>query len=99
MRLMTIRATVKDEKVAEVESAAKAMFAAIDAAKPPGVRYASCKAPDGATFVIFLALDDGVENPLPAVPEFAEFQQNLQGWLAVPSAPEPLTVVGSYNLF
>jgi hypothetical protein len=99
MGVMMIRAKVKDDRVAEVEAAAKAMFDAIDQARPQGVRYASAKAPDGVTFVILLALDDGIENPLAAVPEFAEFQQNLRGWLAEPSTPEPLNVVGSYRLF
>lgn len=99
MSVMMIRAKVKDENVAEVEAAAKTMFAAIDEAQPQGVRYASCKTPDGATFVIFLAVEDGAANPLGAVPEFREFQQNLPGWLAEPSSPEPLTVVGSYRLF
>jgi hypothetical protein len=99
MSVLMIQAKVKDDKVAEVEAAAKAMFAAIDEAGPKGVRYASCKQRDGVTFVIFLAVEDGIENPLPAVPEFLQFQQSLPGWLVEPSAPEPLTVVGSYNLF
>jgi hypothetical protein len=99
MSVMMIRAKVNADAVAEVEAAARAMFAAIDDAQPQGVRYASTKLPDGVTFVIFLGLDEGIENPLPAVPEFRDFQQSLPGWLAEPSAPEPLTVVGSYNLF
>jgi hypothetical protein len=99
MSVVMIRARVKDESVAEVESAAKAMFAAIDEAQPQGIRYASTKLPDGVTFVILLAVEDGIENPLPAVPAFREFQQNLPGWLVEPATPEPLTVVGSYNLF
>lgn len=99
MSVMMIRAKVKDESVAEVESAAKAMFAALDEAQPQGVRYASAKLSDGKTFLVFLAIEDGIENPLPAVPEFREFQQSLPGWVAEASAPETLTVVGSYNLF
>jgi len=75
------------------------MFAAIEEAKPQGVRYASSKLPDGVTFVILLALEDGIENPLTAVPEFREFQQSLSGWLSEPPIAEPLTVVGSYELF
>jgi hypothetical protein len=99
MSVTMIRAQVKDESVAEVESAAKAMFAAINEAQPPGVRYASCKLGDDATFVVLLAVEDGIENPLLALPAVREFQQNLPRWLAQPATPEPLTVVGSYNLF
>jgi hypothetical protein len=55
--------------------------------------------PDSATFVILLQLEEGIENPLAAVPEFREFQANLKDWIAEPPTTEQLTVVGSYNLF
>jgi hypothetical protein len=99
MSVMLVRATVKDDCVTEVDQAVQAMFTAIDRAEPEGVRYASCKAADGKTYVILLELEDGIENPLPAVPEFRAFQGGLQGWLDQPTSPEHLTVVGSYNLF
>jgi hypothetical protein len=51
------------------------------------------------TYVATLELDDGVENPLPALPEFREFQENLKMWTAEPPIPEQLTVIGSYRLF
>ena len=70
-----------------------------DAAAPQGVRYASCKLPDGETFVILLELDDDADNPLLAVPAFRDFQATLQDWIAEPPAVEQLTPVGSYRLF
>lgn len=99
MSVIMIRATVKDDHVTDAEAAAKAMFAAIDEAKPQGVRYASCRVQDSTTFVALLSLEDGVENPLPAIPEFRAFQEQLPGWVAETSPPETLEVVGSYNLF
>ena len=99
MSVMMLRAEIKAENVDDVEAAAIKMFAAIDAAKPQGVRYASCKLADGVTFVVLLALDDGTDNPLAPIPEFREFQENLKNWIARPPAPEQLTVVGSYQLF
>jgi hypothetical protein len=99
MSVMMLRAKVKQEHVADVESAARTMFAAIERAQPKGVRYASCRLADGVTFVALLALEDGIENPLPSVPEFGAFQAGLKEWLAEPPVPEPLTVVGSYDLF
>jgi hypothetical protein len=99
MSVMMLRAAVKAESVDEVEAAAKAMFAALDRDQPQGIRYASAKLADGVTFVILLQVDEGIENPLPAVPEFQEFQASLPGWLAGPPTPEQLTLVGSYNLF
>jgi hypothetical protein len=99
MNVMMLRAEVKPESVADVEATVAKMFAAIEQARPEGVRYASCRLAGGATFVILLQLADGIENPLPSVPEFKEFQANLPNWLAKPPVPEQLTVVGSYNLF
>jgi hypothetical protein len=99
MNVMMLRAKVRAESVAEVEAAATSMFAAIDAAQPQGVRYASCRLPDGVTFVVLLALEDGTDNPLAAVPAFTEFQANLKQWIAEPPIPEQLHVVGSYRLF
>ena len=94
-----IRSRVKADKVADVEAAARTMFSEIERAQPSGVRYASCRLPDGVTFVAVLQLEDGSDNPLAALPAFRAFQENLKNWLAEPPAPEQLTVVGSYRLF
>lgn len=99
MNVMMIRPRVKPESVGELEAAVEKMFAAIEQAKPEGVRYASCKLADGETFVVLLALDDGIDNPLTAVPEFREFQENLREWIVEPPIPDRLTVLGSYRLF
>ena len=99
MNVTMIRARLKPDSVGEAETAVKAMFAAIDRAAPEGIRYASCRLPDGESVVALLGLEDGIENPLGDIPEFKDFQENLQGWLAEPPVVEPLTVMGSYNLF
>jgi hypothetical protein len=99
MIVTTIRAKVKDETVADVEAAVTRMSSAIEIAQPERVRYASCRLADGATFVILLQVEEGVENPLLAVPEFSEFQANLKTGIAEPPIVEQVTVIGSYNLF
>ena len=98
MNVMMIRSKVKPEHVAEVEQAVQGLFAAIERAKPKGIRYASTRLADQLTYVAFLQVD-GVDNPLPSLPEFREFQENLKQWLAEPPQPDQLTVVGSYRLF
>jgi hypothetical protein len=45
--------------------------------------------------VALVQLPEGVENPLPSIPEYNEFQKNLMGWYVDPPTIEPLTVVGS----
>src|SRR5215472_62306 len=99
MNVLMVRSRVKADSAAEVEAAVAKMFAAIEQTQPRGVRYASCRLPDGVTFVALLALEDGIDNPLPALPEFRAFQDSLKNWMAEPPTAEPLTVVGSYRLF
>lgn len=99
MNVTMFRATVKPEHVTDIEAAVRTMFMALAARRSPGVKYASSHLSDSTTFVIFLALENPDENPLPAIPEFRAFQESTKGWLAEPTHAEPLTVVGSYNLF
>lgn len=99
MSIRMVRATIKADKTADMEKGAREMFAAIEAAQPQGVRYASSRLPDGETYVILLALDDDENNPLGAVHAFREFQENLKDWIAGPPTVEQLTPVGSYRLF
>lgn len=99
MSLRMVRARIQAGKTEEMEQAVKEMFAAIDAAQPAGVRYASCRLPDGVTYVVLLQLDDDASNPLAAVPVFNEVQAKIQSWLDGPPAVEELTPVGSYRLF
>jgi hypothetical protein len=55
---------VKTEKVSEVEAAIDRAFTAIAEAQPEGVRYASSKAGEGATFVALLELENEEELDL-----------------------------------
>lgn len=99
MNVLMVSAKVKDECVDDVIAAATKMFAAIEEAQPEGIRYSSCLKSDGVTAVALLEIEDGVENPLPALPAFQEFQANLPNWVAEPPALDQLTVVGSYRMF
>jgi quinol monooxygenase YgiN len=99
MSVTMIRAKVKPENIADIEASVKAMFAAIEQAKPQGIRYSSYRLPDGTSYLILLELDEGIDNPLPGMPAFRSFQENLKGWLAEPPATEPLTTLGAYTSF
>jgi hypothetical protein len=99
MNVMMFTAKVKPEHVTDVEAAVRTMFAALEVHQPQGVKYASSRASDGTTFIILLALENPAENPLPAIPEFRTFQESMREWLAEPTVPEALSVVGSYKLF
>ena len=56
-----------------------------------GIRYASIKLVDGATFLALPEVEDGVENPLPGLPEAQEFYDRLPGWYAEPPDVVPGT--------
>lgn len=96
MSVLMVRASVKPEFVHALEEALAKMFTAIERAQPKGVRYASYRLPDGVTYVAQLEVADGIDNPLPAIEEFTDFQASLKGWLAGPPAAEQLEVRGAY---
>jgi hypothetical protein len=97
--VMLFRARVKPDKVAAVEAGARTIFSALEAGPPIGIRYAATKCADGVNFLILLGVEDGSDNPLFALPAYREFIGNLRDWLEEPASQEPLSVVGSYNLF
>ena len=99
MSVLTVRAKVKEEHVAEAEAAVRRMFAAIEREGLEGLRYASVKLEDGVTFLALLEVEDGVENPLLGLPEAQEFYAKLPAWYAEQPEVGPGTVIGSYRLF
>jgi hypothetical protein len=99
MSMLMVRSKIKPDSVADIEAAVTKMFSAIEEAHPQGIRYSSCRLPDGVTYVALLEVADGVDNPLPALPAFQEFQENLKKWISEPPAVEPLTVIGDYRSF
>lgn len=104
MTVRMVRSTIKAEHVTDVEAAFARVVVALEETQTKGVRYAVSRidgdpGDGGVTFVALVHLDDGVDDPLPALPAFTEFQDGLQRWHAVPPTVEQLTVVGSYQLF
>lgn len=99
MSVLVVTSKVGVEHAGELEAAAERMFAALRREQPQGIRYASCRLADGVSYVAVLEVEDGVENPLPAIPEFQEFQQGLKSWVAEPPSAGPATVIGSYRFF
>ena len=99
MPVLMVRSKIKPEHAADAEAAIKKVFSAIEQAQPAGVRYASSRLADGTSFVVLFEAEDGVDNPLVALPAVVEFQENLKQWMAEPPTVEQMTVIGSYRLF
>jgi hypothetical protein len=96
MTVQIVRFTADPADVPEIETAIAMMVAAIRRERPSGTRFTSWKLADGVTFLNALELADGVENPLPGIPECRAYQQRLAQWVAEPPRPQPVTVVGAY---
>lgn len=99
MSVLMVQSKIKAESVADVQAAVKKVLAALDVARPAGIRYASCLLPDGETFVALLQVDNGVENPLPGLPEYRKLLEVVEGWRAEPPIVQSWTVIGSYPSF
>jgi hypothetical protein len=100
MPVLMVRYEVKEDAVADVETGIQKLFSAIDDERPTGLRYAFCKLADGVTFMGLVQFDDGANNPLLGIAAATEFRENLRNWVVGdPPAPEPMDVVGSYELF
>jgi hypothetical protein len=99
MGVIMVRQKVKDGSVEAAEAAARDLFATLERVHPTGIRYASTRVADSATFVILTELAEGVEDPRPAIPEFRRFLEQLKDLVDGPPVIEHLDVVGSYQLF
>jgi hypothetical protein len=99
MSVTMVRQKVKDGSVEEGEAAVRDLFATFDRVGLEGVRYASTRVVNSSTFVILFELEEGIEDPRLAIPEYLRFLEQLKGWLDGPPVIEQLDVVGSYNLF
>ena len=99
MSVTMVRQKVKDGSLEEGEAAVRDLFATFDRVGLEGVRYASTRVVDSSTFVILFELEEGIEDPRLAIPEYRRFLEQLGGWVDGPPVIEQLDVVGSYNLF
>ena len=99
MSVVMVRQKVKDGSLEEGMAAVRDLFATFDRVGLEGVRYASTQVADSSTFVILFELEEGIEDPRMAIPEYLRFLEQLKGWVDGPPVIEQLEVVGSYNLF
>jgi hypothetical protein len=99
MSVLMVQSRIKPEGVADVEAAVKKVLAALDAAQPEGLHYASLLLPDGETFVALRQVDEEVENPLEGLREYKELLEVVEGVRAEPPVVQMWTLTGSYRLF
>lgn len=95
-RTSVIRYRTRPDAADENQRLVEAVYAALAEAKPSGLEYTTYRLDDGVTFVHVARLPD-TDNPLGALPEFAEFQRELLERCVEEPAPSAATVVGSYR--
>lgn len=99
MNTIIVRYKVKSDRVDENVRAVQAVFAELKDKQPKGVRYATFVADDGETFFHIADLDEGVDNPVPNLNAFKEFQSGLVDRCKEKPSPTPIREVASYSFF
>ena len=102
MNVLMVRAKIKEEYVSDTQAATDKVIQALEKVQPD-VHYGVTRLSDGVTLVAFLEVenseDPARDNPLLALPAYADLLENLKHWQAGPPAVEQMTVIGSYRLF
>ena len=91
-----VRYRTRPEVAGENSRLVSAVFASLSEIQPDGFAYTTYRLADGATFV-HVAHFEGDENPLAALPAFAEFQRELGDRCVDGPAPAEATIIGSYG--
>ncbi|MGD0454935.1 MAG: hypothetical protein ABSB69_15180 [Solirubrobacteraceae bacterium] len=94
-KTVIIRYRTRPDAADENARLVEAVYASLAEVEPSDFQYATFRLADGVTFVHVAHLGTA-ENPLPALPAFAEFQRELAQRCVEQPAPSEATVVGSY---
>lgn len=97
MKRVMVRYRIKQDRVEENEAFIRAVFAELQNQSPDGVRYASFKQDDGASFV-HIASIEGEGNPLTELPAFKAFTADIRERCDEPPVAVELSEVGSYRI-
>ena len=92
--------TLEPDRVAENERLASAVYDALRASRPVGLRYATFRLGDGVSFVHIVSHEEsqGV-NALTALPAFQAFAAGVKDRCVAPPVRVDLTEIGSYGFF
>jgi hypothetical protein len=96
MSQMMVRYTVKPEHVEHNEELVRAVYAALDEARPDGLRYATFRLDDGVTFVHIVETEDGTD-PLPGLPAFQRFVEGIGERCDEGPTPAKMSAIGTYR--
>jgi hypothetical protein len=95
-KTVIVRYRTSPEAANENARLVEGVYASLAEVEPSDFQYSTFRLADGVTFVHVARMDEP-ENPLPALPAFAEFQRELGRRCVEPPAPSEATVVGVYT--
>ena len=98
MRRVMVRYKVKPEQVAHNEELVRSVYAELHERAPDGIRYATFKLDDGATFV-HIAEVDAEPNPLVELQAFKAFVGGIAERCIDAPVTHELDEIGSFGLF
>lgn len=100
MNTTIVRYKVKADRAAENIAYIKAVFDALEAGKPAGLRYVSFNLEDGLSFVHIAVVEKGrAGKPLTEMDEFRKFVADIGDRCTEPPVASSASIVGSYRLF
>jgi hypothetical protein len=98
VRNVIVRYRISPARVEENEELVRAVYAELREASPPGLRYATFLLSDGVSFVHVASHDDDAgPNPLPDLPAFQRFQQELGERCDEPPVVTEMRQIGAYR--
>jgi hypothetical protein len=95
-KTVVVRYRTRPDAAQENARLVEGVFTSLSETAPGDFRYATYRLADGISFV-HVAHFAGTDNPLAALPAFAEFQRELAQRCDEQPAPSDATVVGSYG--
>jgi quinol monooxygenase YgiN len=98
VRNVIVRYRVTPARVEENADLVRAVYAELQEAAPPGLRYATFLEADGVSFVHVASHDDEAgANPLPQLPAFQRFQERLGERCDEPPVVTEMRQIGAYR--
>jgi len=98
MKTVMVRYKTKEGQAAANEALVHAVFDELRARAPGGLRYASYRLDDGATFVHIATVEVSGDNPLTSLPAFQAFQSGIRERCSEGPVVTELARVDSYGL-
>ena len=96
MKTILVRYKTSAAEAANNETLVHAVFDALRASSPRGVRYATYRLADGVTFIHIATVDAAGEGTLTTLPAFKAFQERLKERCVEPPVLTELSPVDSY---